>query len=890
VTNTLDSGAGSLRQAILDANAHFGPDTITFNIPGAGGHTLRPLTPLPTLGDGVLIDGYSQPGAVPATAQFRATLEVGLDGSLAGPSADGLAIDGSNCTVQGLVIMNFTGNGIDFLTGEGNVARGNFIGTDITGISPRGNGCGVFVNQSIATIGGPTPDARNVISGNGGSGVSLRQVSYGSVVEGNYIGTDATGTLPLGNGGDGVLTDAKTTVADNVISANGGTGVALGQFSYESVVEGNYIGTDATGAARLGNAGSGVAVEAPATIGGTSAAARNVISANGGDGITVTYSSGAPLQVEGNYIGTDASGTRPLGNAGNGVAVTQFGDAAIGGVAAGAGNVISANGHNGVTIDSFPGPVLVEGNDIGTDATGTLALGNGGCGVEIDAGSTFVPAQIGGTDPAAGNVIAFNGTMTGSPGVAVDLAPSNPFATGPQPAVILSNRIFANGGIGIDLFHDGVTPNRPAPTASFPNAPVIDTASILGGLINVTGRLVGDPGTSYLVQFFASRTPDPSGYGEGETLLGSFTVTTDATGTGALPEFVGVGHVGSYLTATSTNLAAGTTSEFSRAVAVLGPITGRVFHDLNANGVQSADEPGLANWTLYLDTNNNGQYDAGERTAVTDAQGNYTFVNPPAGTFAVREVPQKGWSVSAPAAGFYSLTIAAGQGMADLNFGRYHPVTITGTVFDDHNANGIRETGDLGLAGRTVFLDLNNSGKPDPGEPSAVTDAGGNYRIIGVRPGTYSLRELLPDGWRISLPVDHFYRLTLTSGQTLTNQNFGNYQPVSISGQVFWDTNANHVKDAGEPGLSGWVVYLDANNNGVLDPGELTATTDASGRYSFLGLPPGTYVVREVIPTRTFQRYWTQSLPTTGSYTISPTEGLSVGGLDFGNVALNLGP
>ena len=172
VTNTADSGPGSLRQAILNANAianEGGADLISFNIPGAGVHTIQPASPLPTITDGVFIDGYTQPGASPNTLSSgdNAVLKIELDGSAAG-SSDGLSLQASDSTVRGLVINRFAVAGI-VVQGSNNTVAGNFIGTDPTGTIGRGNGGdGVYVTSSIShTIGGPTPDARNLISDNG---------------------------------------------------------------------------------------------------------------------------------------------------------------------------------------------------------------------------------------------------------------------------------------------------------------------------------------------------------------------------------------------------------------------------------------------------------------------------------------------------------------------------------------------------------------------------------------------------------------------------------------------------------------------------------------------------------------------------------------------------
>ena len=172
VTNTNDSGPGSLRQTILDANANPGPDTIDFNIPGAGPHSIQPASALPTITDPVIIDGYTQPGASPNSngpgLGLNTVLKIELDGSNAGANVTGLTITAGGSTVRGVVINRFNGNGILLETNGGNLIEGNFIGVDVTGSGGMGNTLtGVRLNGAPSnTIGGTTPGAGNVISGN----------------------------------------------------------------------------------------------------------------------------------------------------------------------------------------------------------------------------------------------------------------------------------------------------------------------------------------------------------------------------------------------------------------------------------------------------------------------------------------------------------------------------------------------------------------------------------------------------------------------------------------------------------------------------------------------------------------------------------------------------
>jgi titin len=260
--------------------------------------------------------------------------------------------------------------------------------------------------------------------------------------------------------------------------------------------------------------------------------------------------------VQGNLIGTDKTGTKPLGNTLDGVTAVSFANT-VGGTAAGAGNVIAANGGDGIVLGGvYAIANLVQGNFIGTDTTGAKNLGNAGHGVDVQVfGDT-----IGGKASGAGNTIAFNGKA----GVAVvDNANEVP---------ILSNAIYANHGLGIDLNDDGVTLNHLGGPISgpnnFQNFPVLTAAVGAGGKTTITGSLNGAPSTSYLIQFFANASADPTGYGQGQTLIGSITVMTDFSGSASFTAtFKGAVPAGQFVSATATD-PSGDTSEFSQDVMV----------------------------------------------------------------------------------------------------------------------------------------------------------------------------------------------------------------------------------------------------------------------------------------------------------------------------------
>ncbi|HJQ71463.1 MAG TPA: FG-GAP-like repeat-containing protein [Blastocatellia bacterium] len=355
VTNTADSGAGSLRQAILNANSSAGPDQILFNIPGAGPHTISLASALPTISDPVTISGSSQPG-------FSGTPLIELNGAGAGSGVDGLRITAGNSVISGLVINRFSGDGIELSANGGNRIEGNFIGTNAAGTADLGNAFhGVLIHSSNNTVGGTAAGARNVISGNENIGVSLAAGTTGNLVQGNLIGTNAAGNAAIGNGSGVSLggqsgTSASNTVggtaagARNVISGNISNGVIVGGTTAGNLVQGNFIGTTATGGIALANMSNGVIINFGSlnnTIGGTTPAARNVISGNNANGIRCDYH---PNQMQGNFIGTQPDGVSALGNGSNGVFLNFVGGNSVGGVAGGAGNTIAFNGGDGVLV------------------------------------------------------------------------------------------------------------------------------------------------------------------------------------------------------------------------------------------------------------------------------------------------------------------------------------------------------------------------------------------------------------------------------------------------------------------------------------------------------------------------------------------------------------
>jgi CSLREA domain-containing protein len=624
------------------------PNTIVFEIPVGGTDlaTIMPTSPLPAITAPVIIDGYTQPGAKPNTLPNGddAVLTVALNGAVAGAGANGLVLSAGQSTVRGLAIGGFVslplvsipppdpgGSAIELNTAGGDTIEGDFLGTTPTGASAQANGfAGVYVVSSTNTIGGATPDARNVISGNTGAGVygfgsnndlvegnfigtdaaganplgnnrygvaltgssvitgstiggtsaAARNVIAASgqgvfltnsrdiVVEGNFIGTDVTGTHALGNTAQGIFDTGGDTIggtasgAGNLISGNNGIGLFL--FGAHDLVEGNFIGTDVTGTHALANQGGGLDIQdaSNTTIGGSTPGSGNVISGNTGAGLTLSHATFN--LIEGNLIGTDNTGTAPVGNTRDGLFLVQAAMNTIGGTAPGSGNVIAANGANGIEFQSAGAPPVVgnvtQGNFIGADATGTRNLGNARDGVVF---ADSFAETLGGENAGAGNLIAFNHRD----GVSVVITSNTSSRGAGTQNAILGNVIFANTGLGIDLGADGVTPNTPGGPHAGPNDlqnhPVLTQASAGAGGTAIQGTLNSIPSTTFTVEFFANQSADPSGFGQGQSFLGSVRATTDAAGNASLTFNSGRDLVNQVISATDTD-PNGNTSEFGQ--------------------------------------------------------------------------------------------------------------------------------------------------------------------------------------------------------------------------------------------------------------------------------------------------------------------------------------
>ena len=684
VTTTADAGLGSLRAALYYVTDHPGA-VVKFNIPTSdpgysnGVYNIHLTGMLPPLvSNGMEIDGSTQPG-------YAGKPLIIVDGSQIIPetytSDTGFLVYSSSNQVKDISFSGFVWNGLTFTYADAsnNLVSGCWIGVDSTGTNPAPNAYqGILVTSSSAH----NTFASNTISGNSQYGIYIAGTNTGgNVITGNYIGTDPSGTIAVPNQDSGIIIGGATTgntiggttaAARNVISGNAQYGVFIaGTNTSGNVVEGNYLGTAASGSVALPNVYSGVFLGAGAagnTIGGTSAGTRNILSGNEQYGVWISDPGTTNNTITGNYIGTDVSGNDAIpnqasgiimgglssdntvsgnmisGNDGYGLFVTntidniisgnEIGPDAAGtntpgiqsygigiltdanGNTIGSGNIVSGNGLYGIYMF---GPAVsnnvIEGNLIGTDVTGTNALPNDGWdigvwnyannniiggttvgGRNVISGSTSYGIAIGtansnvvegnfiGTDisgrlavpnsfagvavegGSVGNVIG--STAAGAGNVIDDnyigvAAYDSDTTNNP----IRGNSIFNNGWEGVDL--DGFPGNHvgyEAGAEDWQNYPVITNAFGYGSGTIVRGNFNSLPNDTYYIDFYANTVEESYGYGQGQTYMGSTTITTSAAGNANFAYTNNsVNYSGQYITVTAT-AATGDSSQFGADV------------------------------------------------------------------------------------------------------------------------------------------------------------------------------------------------------------------------------------------------------------------------------------------------------------------------------------
>lgn len=662
VVNTTDSGRGSLRGA-LDFASYF-PDlpeskSIQFRIPTsdpnyAGGvFKISPITGFTEIaGSGITIDGSTQTAFTGNTNASGP--EVDIDGTNAGTYANAFRIVGSNNLVRGFCLGGFNGANVWILGRDGggaNTVAGCYVGTNAIGSAARTNGqAGIAITDGSSNnvIGGTTTPDRNLVSGNSAGVLIANGGCHNNRIIGNWMGLSGSGLTAVPNSYQGVY------IADgchhnevggiypgerNVLSGNTGSGVDIaGLGSNYNLIRGNYVGTNPAGTGAIPNQGNGITVTQGGQyneVGGTSAAARNVVSGNGYAGILLYQSGTSHNLVAGNYVGLNASGTSAVGNA-SGIDIgSSASDNAVGGNAAAYRNVISGNRYNGTQLFEGAFNNKIQGNYYGSNAALTAAVPNVYSGVTLSNGAKS--NLIGGSNAGEGNVVVGNqssgllladeltslNTVQGNwigvtpAGVAMrNLYQGVALWNGPSNNKILSNtiafnsdgigvgvesgkvapigntfrqnRIYSQEYMGINLYNnDGVTPNDSLDADTGPNGlqnfPVISSATRTSSGLAISGTLNSRPNRTYDIDFYSSDAADSSGYGEGQRYVGSVSVSTNASGNASFSVNTAAGS-GAWLSATATDSTSGDTSEFGQTLVLANGVVGLTLTPATVNG------------------------------------------------------------------------------------------------------------------------------------------------------------------------------------------------------------------------------------------------------------------------------------------------------------------
>jgi hypothetical protein len=758
---------------------------------GASGNTIGGLTSTPGTGAGNVISGNNALDGIELTGTGSDTSDsnvIGIctanvvEGNILGLDASGTRrldangnsfgnYDGvevlsgtTNNTIGGItsgagnVISNNgsaseNGDGV-VLFGTYNLVASNLIGTDITGTLALGNENlpAVRLGGSFNTVGGTTASARNVISGNVSNYGAVSDFATGGatddVIEGNYIGTDATGDLALPNSGAGVsLAGSGNTIggstpgAGNIIAANGLGMEIAGNYN---LVQGNTVGLSANGT-RMGNAAFGIGIAGTNnTIGGTSSGTGNIIRNSQQFGLSIDGSGNA---VVGDDIEANGSGGVQINYAGK--------NNTIGGTTSGAGNVISGNGGPGVDLsDNGTTGNIMEGNFIGTDASAATSLGNAGFGVLIENGATN--NSIGSTSAGAGNTIAFN-----TAGVVVQ-------GTSTTANAIRGNAIHDNSAIGIGLGGTTFVANDSQGHAGpnqFQDYPVLQKAVISIGSDLVVSYSVpaADSSATYplAIDFYLADAT-----GQGKTYLGSdsYSATDLANGVKSVDlgraAVLGVA-VGQSLVATATD-AAGNTSEFSpltsNAVVTLSPfilvLNSTASGALSLTGNASINIPSTlvvdSNAKAALSVSGNAAVEAGSIHIVGgfSTTGNATLNPTPSAGAA--SVPDPLATLTGPGtAGLtnYGSVTLAGSKSLTISPGIYSSISVSGSATLTLSAGlylieggGFTVTGNASVTGAGVTIYNTGSNYPNSGGNfGGITLSGsGSFSLAAPTSGPYA--------------------------------------------------------------------------------------------------------------------------------------------------------
>ena len=331
-------------------------------------------------------------------------------------------------------------------------------------------------------------------------------------------------------------------------------------------------------------------------------------------------------------------------------------------------------------------------------------------------------------------------------------------------------------------------------------------------------------------------------------------------------------------------------------------VSGIVFSDTDKDGVVDSGEPRLSGKKIYIDANKNAKLDSGEKYTTSNSSGVYVLSGLAAGTYQVRRADLPvGYKYSTPSIGYHSVTLTSGQQVTNRNFGAIPATTTTppptgsasvsGIVFSDTDKDGIVDSGEPRLSGKKIYIDANKNGKLDSGEKYTTSNSSGVYVLSGLAAGSYQVRRAdLPTGYKYSTPSIGYHSVTLTSGQQVTNRNFGAILATTtttttggkITGTVFSDADRDGILDSTDTRLANKRIYIDSNLNGRYDSGEKYSISNSSGVYTLSGLSAGTYRVRRAdLPTG-----YKYSTPSIGYHTVILGTNQTISGRNFGAVLI----
>jgi protocatechuate 3,4-dioxygenase beta subunit len=813
------------------------------------------------------------------------------DGSISG-TVDA-SVNGSTKAVSGEQLYIDQNNSGSYVSGDPLVSTNSGGYYDFTGLHP-----GTYHIRQILTAGevqtapSTTPLTVTLSAGQNVSGQDFLDAASGSV-SGTVTKVIAGSSTPMQ--GVQVYADVNNNGVYNtgdptgITDSNGNYtigGLGAGQFTIREVVPSGYAASTSSASVTVA-AGQSVAgvnftdtstAIVPASISGNVTKIVNGVS---------SPDSGVTLYLDLNDTGSLASGDP--------TAVTD-----------GSGNF----SFTGLTPNSYLLRQVVPSGFKQTSPLATPTLITVGSG-DVISNENFVDtgSTVAQTGSIAGTVYkVVNGVTSADSGVTVFLDTNNDgvLDSGDVSTTTSSTGTYSFTGLAAGTYHlrevvaSGYS--QTSPGSSPTNINLLSGQSVAGenftdtaSVVNTTGSISGtvykvvsgvtsvDPGVTVYLDTNNDGVLDTGDISTVTGSNGTYSFTGLASTTFHLRQVVPTGYsqTSPSSSPTSIPLATGqsvTGQNFTDTAATVnyipGSIAGEVYNDKNGNGKLDSGETGISGVELYIDLNKDGTIDSGDPTTTTSSAGTYSFTGLAPGTYRVREVVPTGDKLTdpLPAVGYFDIVVQSNWQIHGENWGNTVPVvtstgSITGTVYSDANKNGKLDSGEIGIPNVTVYIDLKKDGKDDSGDPTAVTNASGVYTFSGLAAGSYVVRETLPSG--DSLTSTSSLTATVTSGGVTSGQNFGNYGAITLSGNVFNDANGNGVKDSGEAGLSGWVVYCDLKNTGSFVTSDNNKTTDSNGNFDFVSLTAGTYIIR-VIP----KSGYTLTSPSSGFYSVTIAPGV----------------